>query len=1536
MDKLDNVLDEFEFNDDQTGRMQSQTNSANPAGIQSNMPSSTLRGYPQQTIPNLHNANAEASAIVAGPSLTNDEVHQGFLAGNIDSLIKDGVADSLDSINHFYTHDGSSGNKVHPKPWVHVEENDPTNLIIHNDISEKLLQKRPNDDNLQHNTYDVKLNQPNVNPGNSNNFHNYDYLSTPNISSFDGLDAMNQSPGMQSNYLMRPNEGLSNTVDSHVSNFVQNSNTTQKFSVDDLLTVKDEDILAEIRYNTEPPKYQNILLPVKVGPSVIEKVNETKTDAEQKKLEFPELIMGENSTENVDNSVRNILDEPEHVYENVYIGTDIPKTQENTTLLVPQKKDTESQHIYENMNIEAQSLPPLEKKNVYECIYIGSEDNLSNTNSEVETSAEKMIHQLNLKETEPSDPNVIVDSITSSSAVFSENPSTSTKLVFQNVQSSSTSVSVPEPRSVVGFTTIDDMSEEELNKYLADLEAKEILNEKSVMYQNVDSTRSAETNKPKALTRPHEDEDANEAPIFESVTIGELPQIPQEDLQEKAKKFPVIDYSEGCSSGEVSREFPSNLPTISKAGVQAINDADVLKQSKKVDEHARKNSQNNESSLLENDVSVDNKDPLIKDKITTDEENSNMISPAKSDETQNELGHSNVNSEEDNNFNCAGTTHSGLDNSDPSDKEKSKQNINNAMDLPKPAVRPKVRSFEKISRFSVTRNVDVNEKIGRPSQSQNRSKRSTENSAESTEDDPNKPSRPQTLDIASNADTSATAASNSQIPSDLEGECSLGGRIPSPAISDSNSSIDSRTILGKQPPFWIPDSEAPSCMLCEAKFTVMKRRHHCRACGKVLCNKCCSMKYRLEYLNNADSRVCTQCHQILTKAESDNGSGEHAGFSSNSNIGINSPIGRPPNPNNPMEYCSTIPPLQQLAGALPPPPTVMVPVGVLKREGSSSKREGPKSVMFSDGIRPGCDLTELDTAWDWNPPIRKSGSRRTVGEFSASASKRPNCPPLDTITNSYIPSEANVYPPTVTILRGQVTYHETTDPDALQNSLKNECEAPVMFAINRNLYAYVKIINLNCCVDKVCWNVTTKGLACVGQDELVFLVEVLPDEALVPKDILLHINQIYNDALKGNTISEYGMSIHQTGNLLGSREHAGFLFIRQTLQCLQKIIVPPAPFLVGLLVHRWETPWAKVFPLRLVLRLGAEYRYYPCPLMSVRFREAVYFEIGHTIMKVLADFRNFAYTLPKVQGLTIHVQGRTTNVRFPKNRYNQVLKALNNSNDHVLSFAANFSIQADSHLVCMQTNSEEESTYQTQAINIQNKPRNVTGASFIVINGALKSSMGLTANSSILEDGLMVQIMPEKMEALKAALKNMQDFTIGCGKQGAEEPDETVNIKWVENDVQFNVGIKSPIDGKPMDGIPSIRVHNGINFAGTSRFIRWTEVFIIKSDDDQPFGMHYPVDINKLSENIARATCAALVKLLDLLANAGLTKIAVRTSIHPDNVGYEAGSEGVRLPPIYMNSLDNELIQVLQKAVQGCEDTQTVLELIFYILETDI
>lgn len=39
--------------------------------------------------------------------------------------------------------------------------------------------------------------------------------------------------------------------------------------------------------------------------------------------------------------------------------------------------------------------------------------------------------------------------------------------------------------------------------------------------------------------------------------------------------------------------------------------------------------------------------------------------------------------------------------------------------------------------------------------------------------------------------------------------------------------------LGEVAPVWVPDSQAPVCMKCDVKFTFTKRRHHCRACGKV-------------------------------------------------------------------------------------------------------------------------------------------------------------------------------------------------------------------------------------------------------------------------------------------------------------------------------------------------------------------------------------------------------------------------------------------------------------------------------------------------------------------------------------------------------------------------------------------------------------------------------------------------------------------------------------------------------------------------------
>lgn len=70
-------------------------------------------------------------------------------------------------------------------------------------------------------------------------------------------------------------------------------------------------------------------------------------------------------------------------------------------------------------------------------------------------------------------------------------------------------------------------------------------------------------------------------------------------------------------------------------------------------------------------------------------------------------------------------------------------------------------------------------------------------------------------------------------------------------------------------------------------------------------------------------------------------------------------------------------------------------------------------------------------------------------------------------------------------------------------------------------------------------------------------------------------------------------------SFLGSKEHGGFLYVSSSYQSLQDLVLPTPPYLFGILIQKWETPWAKVFPIRLMLRLGAEYRRkFNCLLLS--------------------------------------------------------------------------------------------------------------------------------------------------------------------------------------------------------------------------------------------------------------------------------------------------------------------------------------------------
>ncbi|XP_059545568.1 zinc finger FYVE domain-containing protein 9 isoform X6 [Myotis daubentonii] len=626
------------------------------------------------------------------------------------------------------------------------------------------------------------------------------------------------------------------------------------------------------------------------------------------------------------------------------------------------------------------------------------------------------------------------------------------------------------------------------------------------------------------------------------------------------------------------------------------------------------------------------------------------------------------------------------------------------------------------------------------------------------------------------------------------------------------------TTLGEVAPVWVPDSQAPNCMKCEARFTFTKRRHHCRACGKVFCASCCSLKCKLLYMDRKEARVCVICHSVLMNAQAWEN--------------MMSASSQSPNPNNPAEYCSTIPPLQQAqaSGALSsPPPTVMVPVGVLKHPGAEvAQPREQRRVWFADGILPNGEVADA--------------AKLTMNGTSSAGTLAVSHDPVKPVTTSPLPAETDIslfsgnitqvgspvgsamnlipedgLPPILisTGVKGDYAVEEKPSQISVMQQLEDGGPDPLVFVLNANLLSMVKIVNY---VNRKCWCFTTKGMHAVGQSEIVILLQCLPDEKCLPKDIFNHFVQLYRDALA----------------------------------------------------------------------------VYPCPLFSVRFRKPLFGETGHTIMNLLS-----------------------------------VMKAMNKSNEHVLAGGACFNEKADSHLVCVQN---DDGNYQTQAISIHNQPRKVTGASFFVFSGALKSSSGYLAKSSIVEDGVMVQITAENMDALRQALREMKDFTITCGKADGEDPQEHIHIQWVDDDKNVNKGVISPIDGKLMESITSVKIFHGSEYKANGKVIRWTEVFFLENDD-QHSCLSDPADHSRLTEHIAKAFCLALCPHLKLLKEDGMTKLGLRVTLDSDQVGYQAGSNGQPLPSQYMNDLDSALVPVIHGGACQLSEGPIVMELIFYILE---
>ncbi|XP_051834982.1 lateral signaling target protein 2 homolog isoform X1 [Antechinus flavipes] len=65
----------------------------------------------------------------------------------------------------------------------------------------------------------------------------------------------------------------------------------------------------------------------------------------------------------------------------------------------------------------------------------------------------------------------------------------------------------------------------------------------------------------------------------------------------------------------------------------------------------------------------------------------------------------------------------------------------------------------------------------------------------------------------------------------------------------------------EEPPAWVPDHACFHCTACQTPFSLTRRRHHCRNCGKIFCSRCSSKSVPLPWFGYVKPvRVCLHCY----------------------------------------------------------------------------------------------------------------------------------------------------------------------------------------------------------------------------------------------------------------------------------------------------------------------------------------------------------------------------------------------------------------------------------------------------------------------------------------------------------------------------------------------------------------------------------------------------------------------------------------------------------------------------------------------------
>uniref|UniRef100_F1KS52 Zinc finger FYVE domain-containing protein 9 n=1 Tax=Ascaris suum TaxID=6253 RepID=F1KS52_ASCSU len=720
--------------------------------------------------------------------------------------------------------------------------------------------------------------------------------------------------------------------------------------------------------------------------------------------------------------------------------------------------------------------------------------------------------------------------------------------------------------------------------------------------------------------------------------------------------------------------------------------------------------------------------------------------------------------------------------------------------------------------------------------------------------------------------------------------------------TDFRRLTESELQLGKVKPVWIADSDTTSCMLCCAKFTLILRRHHCRSCGRVLCAQCSAHKAVLPYMKDASKKfkVCEPCFQTLKRIDDYE---KGLGSQDSTDAGMNE------------------------AGASSSTAPIDVPrvKSVLKVKSSEGNEEAGestersstpgevsrRSVTFRDGVNPGEGDADRGASSVSNIPepsslIPKPKKKR------ASVIRRVKELRMEEENICLLPKEAND-PLYTRNVDGSIEKLNVEEADRLITNGQ-----VIAVAISRNLWCDVKICKLDCCGLGRVMCICSCGMLAVGLDEILIVHDLDEDEnCSIPIDIIRRIREIYEFSLKPQNESfdeKMGIraahlrvpTLHSTlhKNELSEFAARDILLFRPSLQCFDNLIVPSSPFLVACFIHQCETLWALAIPNRLLYRIGLQASYYPTPIVNRRTRDPVYSSFSDTtVLKVFTDFRNWSYRMLRVHGSTLDLQDDESRLVIPLWAKSD-LKNLVESNRNMIAFALDFNADADSHLVCEQ---DATGSYRTQVFTTGVTARKVTGASFIIVDGALKSG-DVPLSVSVVEDGIAIRLRADAMIAFAEALIAGEDYRL-------ESNTMKFSLEWRNIAPRGSIGeLVSPIDqssllGNYEYGLTESRILSSIyTIPSVNEWaLRLVAVYNMAKGKFAPL---IQSKVFAVSEQISAQIAYTLVPFVDSLINNSIREICIRIRVTSDDAGYIA-AKWPNMEQEYLtwkDLLDNQLV----------------------------